>query len=80
MQAVQGLGYDPTCTVRAAAPGDRYLLCSDGLTDVVDDEAIHQALEMEPDPGRCAQILIRLALQAGAPDNVTVVVADVVSS
>jgi protein phosphatase len=78
MQAVQGLGYDPTCTVRPAAPGDRYLLCSDGLTDVVDDEAIHQALEMEPDPGRCAQILIRLALQAGAPDNVTVVIGDVV--
>jgi protein phosphatase len=77
MQAVQGLGYEPTCSVRAAAPGDRYLICSDGLTDVVADESIHQALEMEPDPGHCAHLLVRLALQAGAPDNVTVVVADV---
>ena len=77
MQAVQGLGYDPSTSVRMAAPGDRYLLCSDGLTDVVGDEAIHNALEMEPDPARCAQILVRAALQAGAPDNVTVIVADV---
>lgn len=79
MQAVQGLGYEPSTVVRTATPGDRYLLCSDGLTDVVGDEAIHNALEMEPDPARCAQILVRAALQAGAPDNVTVVVADVVS-
>jgi protein phosphatase len=80
MQAVQGLGYEPTCSLRDAAPGDRYLICSDGLTDVVADESIHQALEMEPDPGHCAHLLVRLALQAGAPDNVTVVVADVVSA
>lgn len=79
MQAVQGLTYEPSTSVRTATPGDRYLLCSDGLTDVVGDEAIHNALEMEPDPARCAQILVRAALQAGAPDNVTVVVADVVA-
>jgi protein phosphatase len=78
MQAVQGLAYDPSTSVRTVAPGDRYLLCSDGLTDVVGGEAIHNALEMEPDPARCAQILVRAALQAGAPDNVTVIVADVV--
>ena len=78
MQAVQGLAYEPTCSVRPAIPGDRYLLCSDGLTDVVGDEAIHQALEMEQDAARCAHMLVRLALQGGAPDNVTVIVADVV--
>ena len=78
MQAVQGLAYEPATSVRPAVAGDRYLLCSDGLTDVVGDEAIRHALEMEPDPARCAQILVRAALQAGAPDNVTVVVADVV--
>ncbi|HEY7225516.1 MAG TPA: protein phosphatase 2C domain-containing protein [Micromonosporaceae bacterium] len=77
MQAVQGLAYEPTCSLRPATPGDRYMLCSDGLSDVVGDEAIHDALEMEPDPGRCAHMLVRLALQAGAPDNVTVIVADV---
>jgi protein phosphatase len=69
---------DLDLSVREARAGDRYLLCSDGLTDVVGDEAIHNALEMEPDPARCAQILVRAALQAGAPDNVTVIVADVV--
>jgi protein phosphatase len=78
MQAVQGLAYEPTCSVRPAIPGDRYLLCSDGLTDVVGDEAIHQALEMEQDASRCAHMLVRLALQGGAPDNVTVIIADVV--
>jgi len=80
MQAVQGLGYEPTCSVRPATPGDRYLLCSDGLTDVISDEGIHDALEMEADPAHCAHMLVRLALQAGAPDNVTVIVADVVSA
>jgi protein phosphatase len=77
MQAVQGLAYEPTCSVRPATPGDRYLLCSDGLTDVISDEALHNALEMEADPAHCAHMLVRLALQAGAPDNVTVIVADV---
>ncbi len=80
MQAVQGLAYEPTCTLTPATVGDRYLLCSDGLSDVVPDESIQQALEMEADPTRCAQLLVRLALQAGAPDNVTVIVADVVAA
>ena len=80
MQAVQGLVYDPRCSVRPAVLGDRYLLCSDGLSDVVTDESIQQALEMEADPTRCAQLLVRLALQAGAPDTVTVIVADVVQA
>ncbi|MCI0690262.1 MAG: protein phosphatase 2C domain-containing protein [Sporichthyaceae bacterium] len=77
MQAVQGLEYEPTCSVLAAVVGDRYLLCSDGLSDVVDDETIADALTAEPDVARCANLLVRLALEAGAPDNVTVIVADV---
>lgn len=77
MQAVQGLEYEPTCTLRPAVVGDRYLLCSDGLSDVVDEDAIADALSSEPDPAACAQLLVNLALEAGAPDNVTVVVADV---
>jgi serine/threonine protein phosphatase PrpC len=77
MQAVQGLEYEPTCTLRPAVVGDRYLLCSDGLSDVVDEDAIADALGSEPDPPACAQLLVNLALEAGAPDNVTVVIADV---
>lgn len=77
MQAVQGLEYEPTVTRRPAEIGDRYLLCSDGLSDVVDEGAIAAALSDEPDTAACARLLVSLALDAGAPDNVTVIVADV---
>jgi serine/threonine protein phosphatase PrpC len=77
MQAVQGLDYDPTCELRKAVVGDRYLLCSDGLSDVVPEDAIADALSSEPDPAACARLLVMFALEAGAPDNVTVVIADV---
>lgn len=80
MQAVQGLEYEPACTVLPALVGDRYLLCSDGLSDVVDDEVIAEALASEPDPDHCARLLVQLALRAGAPDNVTVIIADVAES
>lgn len=60
-------------------PGDRFLLCSDGLSDMVTDDAIGLALRTHPDLDQCARSLIRLALDAGASDNVTVVVADVVA-
>jgi PPM family protein phosphatase len=80
MQAVQGLEYEPTCTLRPAVRGDRFLLCSDGLSDVVAEDAIADALSSEPDPAACAQLLVNFALEAGAPDNVTVVIADVVPS
>lgn len=57
--------------------GDRWLLCSDGLTDYVDDEAVREALRQEDREGAASQ-LVSLALDAGAADNVTVVVTDVV--
>jgi serine/threonine protein phosphatase PrpC len=76
-QALQGLDYQASSAVRPAEVGDRYLLCSDGLSDVVSDEAIGLALRTVPDLDECAQSLIRLALEAGASDNVTVVVADI---
>jgi len=63
---------------RAARAGDRLLVCSDGLSDAVDDAAIAEVLHGEPDAGACAQRLVDTALAAGARDNVTVVVADVV--
>ncbi len=57
-------------TIGPAKPGDIYLLCSDGLTKVLDDNAIAQ-LMVTPDP---AQALIQAALARGARDNVTAVV------
>ena len=58
-------------------PGDRFLLCSDGLSDYVDDAAIGTILRDVADRKECATELINRTLQAGAPDNVTVIVADV---
>jgi cell division protein FtsW (lipid II flippase)/serine/threonine protein phosphatase PrpC len=65
--------------VREARAGDRYLLCSDGLSSVVTDTTIGDCLR-RPTPEESAQALIDLALRAGGPDNITVVVADVTDS
>src|SRR5690242_5170244 len=77
MRALTGHEVEPTLTMREAKAGDRYLLCSDGLSDPVSQETIHEALQIE-DVTACADRLIELALRGGGPDNVTVVVADVV--
>ncbi|MGQ7295809.1 PP2C family protein-serine/threonine phosphatase [Quadrisphaera sp. KR29] len=69
---------EPDLSVQEARVGDRWLLCSDGLPRVVSDETIGRTLTGVPDVGRCAEALVELALRAGAPDNVTCVVADVV--
>lgn len=63
-------------SVREARAGDRWLLCSDGLSGVVSAETIADTLMRVADPGRCAEELIDLALRAGGPDNVTCVIAD----
>jgi len=76
-QAVHGAVLNPSFQVLTPRPGDRYLLCSDGLSDYVDDEAIAQALREQPELAACAQRLVDLALAAGAPDNVSVILADV---
>jgi serine/threonine protein phosphatase PrpC len=67
---------DPVISEQPLAAGDRILLCSDGLHGVVNDETIARALRETPDSGDAAQALVGLALAAGGPDNVTVVVAD----
>lgn len=77
MRALTGHDVDPTLTVREARAGDRYLLCSDGLSDPVSQDTILDALKI-PDVVESADRLIELALRGGGPDNVTVVVADVV--
>lgn len=79
MRALTGQEVEPTLTMREARVGDRYLLCSDGLSDPVSTETILEALQI-PDVTECADRLIELALRGGGPDNVTVVVADVVDT
>ena len=78
-QALQGLEYEPTLTCQPAQLGDRLLLCSDGLSDYVSDDAIGDTLGSYSDLKQCAEQLVKLALDAGSTDNVTVVVADVAS-
>jgi protein phosphatase len=58
-------------------PGDRWLLCSDGLSGVVDDAHTAKVLGQGFAPGRTADLLLKHALDAGAPDNVTIVLVDV---
>jgi protein phosphatase len=77
MRALTGHEVEPTLTMREVQAGDRYLLCSDGLSDPVSDETIEEALKI-PDVNDSAGRLIELALRGGGPDNVTVVVAEVV--
>jgi protein phosphatase len=77
MRALTGQEVEPTLIMREAREGDRYLLCSDGLSDPVSHETILEALKV-PDVAGSADRLIELALRGGGPDNVTVVVADVV--
>ena len=57
--------------------GDRLLLCSDGLSTMVQDEDIESLMARTRDPQRCASQLVNAAIAAGGHDNVTVIVADV---
>ena len=68
----------PDESVREAVVGDRWLLCSDGLSGVVSADTIIETLSTIDDPGECAEELINLALRGGGPDNITCVIADVV--
>ncbi len=56
--------------------GDRVLLCSDGLTDMVDDPGIATCLAKNPEADQAALALTRLALRLGGKDNITVIVAN----
>ena len=69
---------EPDLVVRQGRIGDRYVIASDGLTDYVARDTIEEVLTTTDDPGECADQLVALALRAGAPDNVTVVVGDLV--
>ncbi len=60
--------------------GDRYLLCSDGLSGVVSDEMLRETMATLPEPEAVARQLIDLALRGGGPDNITCIVADVVDT
>ena len=62
----------------APRPGDRWVLCSDGLTDYVPEADVARLIAGAADPRSAAASAVELALEAGTRDNVTVVVCDVV--
>jgi protein phosphatase len=75
-RALDGRDIDPEYSVRQVLPGDRYLICSDGLSGVVSAETIGDSLREYTDPQQCVERLVALALRGGGPDNITVVIAD----
>jgi serine/threonine protein phosphatase PrpC len=68
---------DPDVIELSLEPGDRVLICSDGLTGMVDDETIGHIMGLGADAQTTAQSLVDAALENGGEDNVTVVVVDV---
>jgi len=67
-------------TVMETRPGDRWLICSDGLSSYVSEEKIAHVLETVPDARDATMRLVKESLDQGAPDNVTVVVVNVDNS
>ncbi|WP_432173152.1 MerR family transcriptional regulator [Streptomyces sp. Tue6028] len=74
-----GRGADGTPDMRLhdVRSGDRYLLCSDGLSTVVDAAEVRRVVTTVADPERAVRELVALANRSGGPDNVSCVVADV---
>ena len=63
--------------VRTLTPGDRLLICSDGLNSMIEDSDIESVLATEEDPGQACVRLIDLANEAGGHDNITVLLIDI---
>jgi PPM family protein phosphatase len=71
---------EPDLSIREAQVGDRYLLCSDGLSGVVSEPVLHRTLATVAEPDDAVRQLVELAITGGGPDNITCIVADVVDS
>jgi PPM family protein phosphatase len=72
-------GEDPEVDVKEVRlqPGDRLLLCSDGLSSVVPDDRIEEILRAQPVPTEACQALVDEANGAGGPDNVTTLILQI---
>ncbi|GAB2989318.1 MerR family transcriptional regulator [Saccharothrix stipae] len=78
VRALHGKEVEPDLALHDALPGDRYLLCSDGLHTVVPEADLREVLASADEPEDATRRLVELANGAGGPDNVVCVVADVV--
>ena len=79
----RALGVDPNVAVDTyridLRPGDRLMICSDGLTNMLSDDTIAQTLRRHADPQQAADTLVDMANQAGGDDNITVILLDALS-
>jgi PPM family protein phosphatase len=81
MRALQSsVPAEPDLAMLKAKVGDRFLLCSDGLSDVVSDETVQKTLIELTDLDEAVSQLINLAIRSGGPDNITCVLADVIET
>ncbi|MEV0649424.1 protein phosphatase 2C domain-containing protein [Phytomonospora sp. NPDC050363] len=76
-KVLQGEPVQPHVRTITAEPGERYMVCSDGLPDAVVAELIEETMLAGGSVDECADRLVELALEGGGPDNVTVIVAEV---
>lgn len=74
----QEVGEGPEVKVVTIQAGDRFVLCTDGLTGVVSDEQLLAFLKEKPDVQECADGLGQLALDQGSRDNISAIVVDIV--
>ncbi|MFD8481961.1 MerR family transcriptional regulator [Kitasatospora sp. NPDC059673] len=80
VRALTGSGDNrPDVSLHTARADDRYLLCSDGLSRWVTDDALHTVLSTVAVPEQAVHQLVALANRAGGPDNIACAVADVVA-
>lgn len=77
LRTLDGRDVDLDLSVRDVRVGDRYLLCTDGLSGVVSGSTIRECLLL-PGPQDAVDRLVELALRGGGPDNVSCIVADMV--
>lgn len=77
IRAIDGVNtVEPDLSIREVYPGDRIMLCTDGLSGVLSDDELKDLLSRSDPPG-AVTALVDAAIERGAPDNVTCVVADV---
>jgi PPM family protein phosphatase len=74
------VGEGPDVNVIQVQPGDRFVLCTDGLSGVVSDEQLLEFVSKQADMQACAEGLGQLALDAGSRDNVSVIMIEVVEA
>ncbi len=74
------VGEGPEVKALTLEPGERFLLCTDGLTGVVPDDRLAQSLQDHTDVQQCADALGQLALDSGSRDNVSCIVIEVAGS